>query len=455
MASIESLPDSVIVYIFAFLPLRLLSRCSKVCRKWRRLCYDVSLWRKITFWSANQSKVNDDLLKRLISRRTNCIQVIDLKDCELVTDASLKRISTHCPHLRKLGILGCKKISDQGLLAVASNCSKLISAKVAVRNVTEKSVVALINNNPNLLRLYAYSRAVTAKTCSQLMLFCHRLEVLVVYESHLEKHDSSKSDVLSDRMVTCLAVGCRRLRKLVLHYNQVLVTDEALLSLSNKCPGMESLIIDYVDREDGITDIGVAAVAKFCNLRRLNLSNGLITDSACLFIAKNLPNLEDLSFEFCRITDTGIYSIMRSCENLRRLTVHSDGGDDGNYITDLTARIIANFAHEDFFALGLGFSNLSNEGLKMITESTDLGALSVNGCEQITFKGLKESFNNLACLGYLDISFTDIIEKTEQLLEIGKAFPWLHTLDLTDCFGVTKESLKHFKVKFPDCKVIR
>ena len=455
MASVELLPDSIIVYVFSFLPLRQLIRCSKVCKKWHNLCYDVTLWRKITFWNTNQSKVTDDCLSRLISRRTNCIQVIDLKDCELVTDISLKRIATLCPNLRKLDILGCKKITDQGLLAVASNCSNLSSAKVAVRNITEKSVVALINSNSNLLRLYAYSRAVTSKTCTQLMMFAHQLEVLVVYESHLDKHDSSKSDVLTDRMVTCLAVGCRHLRKLVLHYNQVLVTDEALLSLSNKCPELESLIIDYVDREDGITDIGVAAVAKFCNLRRLNLSNGRITDSACLFIAKNLPNLEDLSFEFCRITDTGIYSIMRSCENLRRLTVHSDGGDHGNYITDLTARIIANFAHEDFFALGLGFSNLSNEGLRMITESTDLGALSLNGCEQITFKGLKESFDNLGCLGFLDISFTDIIETTEQLLEIGKSFPWLHTLDLTDCFCVTKESLRQFKIKFPDCKVIR
>lgn len=455
MANIEVLPESVIVYIFSFLPLRQLIRCSKVCKKWHNLCYDVTLWRKITFWNANQSKVTDDALKRLISRRTNCIQVIDLKDCELVTDVSLKRIATLCPSLRKLGIMGCRKITDQGLLAVASKCSSLYSVKVAVRNITEKSVAALINSNHNLVRLYAYSKAVTAKTFAQLMMFAHNLEVLVVYESHLDKDDSSKSDVLTDRMVACLAVGCPRLRKLVLHYNQVLVTDDALLSLSNKCPGMESLIIDYVDREDGITDIGVAALAKFCNIRQLSLANGRITDSACLFIARNLPNLEDLSLEFCRVTDTGIYSIMRSCENLRRLTVHSDGGDHENYITDLTARIIANFAHEDFFALGLGFSSLSNEGLKIITESTDLGALSVNGCEQITFKGLKESFNNLACLGYLDISFTDIIETTEQLLEIGKAFPWLHTLDLTDCFCVTKESLRQFKMKFPDCKVIR
>ena len=453
MASFTSLPDSVLIQILSYLDYPLLVRSTRVCSRWHRLAYDPSLWKTVSIRMKHASKVEEDTIARLIPYKTNLISSVNLTNCTGVKDVSLEHISLHCPNLRNLFLSGCHFITDIGIFALARNCNVLETVSIPLKNISEKALTSLVQNNPGVKKLYAYSIAVTENTIKAISTGCPELEKLIVYEASLEDDQRSSCDVLTDKMVRLLANGCRKLRKLTLRYNQVLVTDRSLASLAKRCRKLESFVIDYCDKDGGITDFGVCTIAQLCrNLKCLNISNGVITDVSLIVIADNLPCLEDLSLEFSEITDVGVYALMNRCEKLSRLIVHnSDSLETG--ITDNAACVIANYACDDFRSLGLGFADITDEGLKTICYNVELTFLSINGCSKLTYEGLRSCFCYLDGLWNLDISFTDIVNDGKQLLEIGDSLPYLDTLDITDCFGITQESVKAFKEKFPHCKV--
>lgn len=453
MASFTSLPDSVIIQILSYLDYPLLVRSTRVCTRWHRLCYDPSLWKSLHIRTEHTSKMVDETIARLIPHKTNLISSVNLVDCPGLKDDSLVHISLNCPNLRKLFLTDCHFITDTGIFALARNCNVLETVSLLLRNISAKALVSLVENNPGIRKLYASSTAVTENTIKAISTGCPQLEKLIVYDAPLDKNQRSSDDVMTDKMVHVLANGCSKLRKLTLRYNQCLVTDRGLAVLAERCQKLESFVVDYCDKIRGITDFGVCTIAQSCrHLKRLNISNGVITDVSLVVIATNLPSLEDLSLEFSEVTDVGVYAVMNRCEKLSKLIVHNSNSLETG-ITDNSACVIANYAGDDFRSLGLGFADITDEGLKTICFNVDLASLCISGCSKLTYEGLKPCFDYLDCLWYLDISFTDIVFEEDQLLEIGDSLPCLETLDITDCFCISNESIKAFKEKFPDCKV--
>lgn len=453
MATFSSLPDSVIVQILSYLDYSVIIRSTRVCTRWHRLCYDPSLWKNVYIRDKHASKIKGDTITRLIPHRSNLISSVTLTNCTGVGDDTLIHLSSNCPNLRKIFLTGCNLITDSGILALAHNCNVLKTVSIPSKNISEAAMITLVQNNPRIRQLCAYSIAVTQNTMDAISNGCPDLQTFIVDEASLENDQRSSDDVLTDKMVHILARGCRKLRDLTLRYNQVLVTNRGLGSLAENCLNLESFVIDYCD-SSGITDNGVCAMAQLCrNLKCLNISNGIITDVSLVVIAAHLPCLEDLSLEFSDISDLGILAVMSKCEKISSLIVHNSTRSGEDRITDRSALVLAKFASCDFRSLGLGFADITNEGLKTICCNVDLFHLSISGCYKITFEGLKSCFNCLDCLWNLDVSFTDIVLEEEQLLEIGDSLPFLHSLDITDCFGISGESIKAFKEKFPDCKV--
>ncbi|XP_031567936.1 F-box/LRR-repeat protein 7-like [Actinia tenebrosa] len=453
MADITSLPDSVLVYVLSFLRYPILISSSRVCKRWRRLCYDASLWRKLWFYQRHASKVSCEVVRRLVPRKNSYIVSIDLEGCTLIEDEGVKLLSKNCPNLRKLYIKACQQVTDKGIIEIAQNCFKLLSVKLPMENVSSKGLVAVVKNNPHLKRIYAYSRAVTQKTLTAIASTCSDLETLIVYESCLKDHENSSMDVLTDAMLMTLAEGCGKLKEITLRYNQILLSDLSLVCLATKCRMLEQFVVDYCDLDYKITDVGLIALAKFCNISCLHISNGQISDNSLLVIAESVPNIEDLSLEFSKVSDIGIFKLMQQCQKLESLVIHSADNLDRR-ITDMSAYTIGTYASEDFRLLGIGFADITDKGLKFICENTDLSSLSVSGCSKLTFDGLKSCFDDLSGLMSLDLSFTDIIENDDHLLETGQSLPWLDSIDLTDCFAVSKEGIRIFKEKFPFCKVV-
>ena len=454
MATFASLPDSVIIQIFSYLDYPLIVRSTRVCTRWHRLCYDPSLWKNVYIREKHASRIKGDTIKRLIPQKSNMISSVTLTNCTGVKNDTLVHVSYNCPKLKKIVLTGCNFITDAGIFALARNCNVLETVWIPSKNISETAVINLVKNNPKVRELYAYSIAVTQNTLNAISTGCPELETLIVYEASLEKNQRSCDDVLTNNMVHVLATGCRKLRNLTLRYNQVLVTNRGLESLAANCLNLESFVLDYCDSNRGLTDGGVCTIAQLCqNLKCLSISNGVITDVSLIVIATHLPYLEDLSLEFSEVSDIGISAVMSQCEKISSLIVHNSTRYGASRITDNTALVLAKFANDDFRSLGLGFADITDEGLRTICYNVDLSFLSINGCHKVTYEGLKSCFDFLGCLWSLDISFTDIVFEGEQLLEIGDSLPFLSSLDITDCSCISRQSIKAFKERFPDCKV--
>lgn len=69
----KSLPDEILVYIFKNLPLESILICENVCRRWRKLSQDATLWRHIVIvysGKPGQSEVSERNLE-IISTHGN------------------------------------------------------------------------------------------------------------------------------------------------------------------------------------------------------------------------------------------------------------------------------------------------------------------------------------------------------------------------------------------------
>ena len=454
MATVESLPDNIIVQILSYFPYPKLVKTGQVCKRWHRLCYDGSLWKEFNILEEHSEKLTNDVIERIVPCRNNFIDSIDLKNCRRIGDAAIQRIAVGCPRLKTLVLRGCDLITDKSVQLLARNTTTLERLEIPLENVSAETLSAVVGNNPELSELTAYSRAVTRKTLAMLAIHCDKLSKLVVLDAPLKAEEPSSSDVLTDGMVYILAMGCQRLKELTLHYNQIMLTDSALFVLAKKCRFLESLSVDYCDNDRGITDLGVCALAQRCKeLKSLSLSNAEITDASLVFIAEHLRNIKELHLEFCQVSDVGVYSLLRKCGKLERLVVHSADNNRGG-ITDASAHIISHYNHTAFHSLGLGYANITDQGLRLICRQINLTSLSVSGCSAVGFDALEASFGDLSSLVYLDVSFTGIITKDEHLMQVGEALKNLTTLDITDCFGISKSGIKLFLEKFPKCKLV-
>ncbi|XP_063957967.1 F-box/LRR-repeat protein 12-like isoform X1 [Lytechinus pictus] len=74
----KDLPAEIIVQVLKYLPLKGLVVASGVCKKWRILCKDSSLWRCVSFKGSKVERLRPKFWKRLEKFGTTCL---DLHDC--------------------------------------------------------------------------------------------------------------------------------------------------------------------------------------------------------------------------------------------------------------------------------------------------------------------------------------------------------------------------------------
>lgn len=144
----HDLPDELIVKIFSFLTTKeLCQNVAPVCRKWRQISLDQSLWKCLDFSSNPRlSSLNllwlvrrTPLLKKLvISGRMNVTlaEVAILTECcpamqEIdfgfsdITSVMLKCLAENCPNLRKINIEGCDRLGEEKCVKCLVKCQKL------------------------------------------------------------------------------------------------------------------------------------------------------------------------------------------------------------------------------------------------------------------------------------------------------------------------------------------
>ncbi len=130
LASLDDLPDEVIVRILSNLSTNDLCVCARVSRRLYFLTWDSRLWTRISLSGGDSLDADSALetLLRLVSREDEVCSTVTkvcLSGCSRLTDSGLFAIARRCPQVRRLELRGCRRVTNRGLAEVVSRCSTL------------------------------------------------------------------------------------------------------------------------------------------------------------------------------------------------------------------------------------------------------------------------------------------------------------------------------------------
>lgn len=81
------------------------------------------------------------------------LQVLSLSECRNVTDLGIKKV-TELRYLRKLDVLGCIKIEDEGVKAIGANFPYLEELNLGGINVTITGLQDLVASSKHLQHVF-------------------------------------------------------------------------------------------------------------------------------------------------------------------------------------------------------------------------------------------------------------------------------------------------------------
>jgi len=174
MNFIEVLPYEIVVNILGLLDIHQRFKCTNVCKAWKIISQDSSLWHSIDFSHLTVNYINTLITniiethgKSITSISTSYTQAEQLtgstiiaisnnfinltklnigvqpRDNNKVDDSSLILLSRHCTKLRYLNTTGFKKIKINSIGQIIQNCSELQHLNIMKDNITQKGSEAM------------------------------------------------------------------------------------------------------------------------------------------------------------------------------------------------------------------------------------------------------------------------------------------------------------------------
>ena len=169
-------PDELIVKIFSYLTTQQLCRhAMPVCKKWRQIAKEPSLWKSIDFnFNPQMESLNflwilrkAPLLRKLILRgRTNITHAevailsemcpmltdLDLGFCDALNGEMIQSLVENCQGLEKINVEGCDKV-DHNCIKCLSKCKKLSHLNFSHCFLQDESVIYLADHLPRIVSL--------------------------------------------------------------------------------------------------------------------------------------------------------------------------------------------------------------------------------------------------------------------------------------------------------------
>ncbi|RRT70732.1 hypothetical protein B296_00027297 [Ensete ventricosum] len=290
-----------------------------------------------------KGEVNANALERLVAR---CPDLRSLKLNRAISVESLNRILTRAPHLVDLGtgsmmlnhhteayhrlintFLKCKSLRSLSGFCDASSCCLQAVYPVCMNLTALNLSYAPAIQGDDLIKLICLSVASA----------CKDLQELRVFPSDI--YGAGTAAVTEEGLVA-ISSGCPKLNSLLYFCYQM--TNTALVTVAKNCPHFTRFRLCILDpgKPDPVTnqplDEGFGAIVRSCkNLRRLSLS-GLLTDKVFLYIGMHAEHLEMLSIAFAGDSDKGMVYVLNGCKNLRKLEIRDCPFGDDALLKDVT-----------------------------------------------------------------------------------------------------------------------
>jgi len=213
------------------------------------------------------------------------------------------------------------------------------------------------------------------------------------------------------------------------------ITDEGMMNLKS-APKITELKLFYAE---WITDQGMRAIKGWKHLKRLDVRGTRVSDGT-LEIVSDLHTLEALDVSNTEVTDLGLENLI-TLDNLKELTLgkghitmagfakvrtlpgltHLDiggaqtlrpdnpnGRAAGGLIPEETLKAFSEL--KDLRVLNVGFSQITADGLRMLSTLPHIERLGLQGCPRIEDTAVSE-LANWKSLKYLDVQEDPVTEK--------------------------------------------
>ena len=179
----NKLPDSIIIEIFSYLTSKeLVTKLALVCKKWRCLTYDPSLWREIQTDEFSSINIQDSTILRFINY-AKTVKTLSLRGCYQISNKVLRGVTINGSRLQNLNLENCFKITDRGIITLARACQNLRTVNTLNTLVTEHGLCYLLHENKSVIELTSAPHTVTLKTIQILSTNCKQLEYLHVEQN--------------------------------------------------------------------------------------------------------------------------------------------------------------------------------------------------------------------------------------------------------------------------------
>ncbi|XP_066359028.1 F-box/LRR-repeat protein 3-like [Miscanthus floridulus] len=306
------------------------------------------------------------------------LRTLKLEGCKFIADG-LKAIGTSCVSLRELSLSKCSGVTDTELSFAVSRLKNLLKLDITCcRNITDVSLAAITSSCTSLVSL-------RMESCSRVS--SGALQLIGKHCSHLEELDLTDSD-LDGEGLKALA-RCSKLSSLKIGI--CLKISDGLTHIGRSCPKLRD--IDLY-RCGGLSDDGIIQIAQGCPmLECINLSYCTeITDSSLISLSK-CAKLNTLEIRGCpMITSTGLSEIAMGCRLLSKLDIKKCFE-----INDVGMLYLSQFSHS-LRQINLSYCSVTDIGLLSLSSISGLQNMTIVHLAGITPNGVTATLMVCGCL---------------------------------------------------------
>ncbi|CAK1579367.1 unnamed protein product [Parnassius mnemosyne] len=304
------LPDEIILYVFKFLPLETLLICEKVCRHWRKLAHDTTLWRHfVIIYSGKpgQSEVSEKNLE-IICSHSQIIFCLKLQ--YLYNYQDIKSIMEKCCNLVSIELVMCRLCKEfEDDIKKWPNLKKINLKNSLV--LSNEDLVIYYDQFKDLNFLALSDFGLSLANCNSL-LNCQYLNHILI-----EKIKNLSLDYMKELILS------KQTSIITLHIYGGDSIDDHCLQLLSQCSLLKDLAII---RCENLTDKGFISLVNLNEIKHLQIWNNLNFSELVLLQTLSSPNMKVLqSLSLSRIINVSpviVDTISEYYKNLKFLALY-------------------------------------------------------------------------------------------------------------------------------------
>ncbi|KAM5191606.1 uncharacterized protein ACMZJ9_000878 [Mantella aurantiaca] len=387
------LPDEMWIKIFANLLHKDLSNVAQVCRRFRYIANDDSLWKVIRI--TNCHSLTDNCLVSIGLHQPESLSLYRCHDeSQNITEEGLGKLFQHCKaSLTELNITNCSGLRFEGdmVLSYASTyCTQLTSVDISWTGATDKGIIALVAGCAQLQNLSMNGCKITDRAITAL----------------LRKHSKS--------LLKLEVFGCHA------------ITAKNLISVTTECSYLENLNIGRIPK---VSDVCLAKIAS--DLPRMNTLNltglNVVRDRAVHFIVKQCTKLENITLSSCcQVTDVSLVEIGTYLRTVKYLDVSGC-----KKISDIGIQALARSCQQIRY-LDLSSTGTGKRGVCLLASYcyNSLECLKLSFCKEVTFDAIEKLYKNCKRLKMLHLYGCRISSDLEHIKQFSKSLQIFHDLSI-------------------------